>query len=338
MGSRGRGVSNRGKQRMKKMDTKMLHISEVRVAERIRKDNGGLEELANDIHEHGLINPITVMEQSEGGYVLIAGLRRLKAMERMGAKEIRATVMTALEADEMLMLEIAENEQRKEFTVSEKLAFAEKLKAVEAEKAKQRQIRKSSNFVVANRPPQTKHAETGKARDIVAQKAGFTSTTQMRRAQAVSESRPDLMEQVDKGEKSISGAYSDMQRGTTGGEKPKADDGVLAGLIQEKPVEVPEFDVYRPASEPAPGNVRTVKGADHEHLLENPIYSRLYDSYNEAVQQANLVRGEMRTRCVGYERRIRGYEENIQTMRRTIETLRAENERLRTQLGGAAHA
>ena len=259
-------------------------------------------------------------------------------MERMGAKEIRATVMTALEADEMLMLEIAENEQRKEFTVSEKLAFAEKLKAVEAEKAKQRQIRKSSNFVVANRPPQTKHAETGKARDIVAQKAGFTSTTQMRRAQAVSESRPDLMEQVDKGEKSISGAYSDMQRGTTGGEKPKTDDGVLAGLIQEKPVEVPEFDVYRPASEPAPGNVRTVKGADHEHLLENPIYSRLYDSYNEAVQQANLVRGEMRTRCVGYERRIRGYEENIQTMRRTIETLRAENERLRTQLGGAAHA
>ena len=323
---------------MKMMDTKMLHISEVRVAERIRKDNGGLEELANDIHEHGLINPITVMEQSDGGYVLIAGLRRLKAMERMGAKEIRATVMTALEADEMLMLEIAENEQRKEFTVSEKLAFAEKLKAVEAEKAKQRQIRKSSNFVVANRPPQTKHAETGKARDIVAQKAGFTSTTQMRRAQAVSESRPDLMEQVDKGEKRSSGAYSDMQRGTTGGEKPKADDGVLTGLIQEKPVEVPEFDVYRPASEPAPGNVRTVKGADHEHLLENPIYSRLYDSYNEAVQQANLVRGEMRTRCVGYERRIRGYEENIQTMRRTIETLRAENERLRTQLGGAAHA
>ena len=323
---------------MKKMDTKMLHISEVRVAERIRKDNGGLEELANDIHEHGLINPITVMEQSEGGYVLIAGLRRLKAMERMGAKEIRATVMTALEADEMLMLEIAENEQRKEFTVSEKLAFAEKLKAVEAEKAR---VRKSAGGKggldqdVGNCPHLQ---EQGRSRDIVAQKAGFSSARQMRRAQAVSESRPDLMEQVDKGEKSISGAYSDMQRGTTGGEKPKTDDGVLAGLIQEKPVEVPEFDVYRPASEPAPGNVRTVKGADHEHLLENPIYSRLYDSYNEAVQQTNLLRGEMRTRCVGYERRIRGYEENIQTMRRTIETLRAENERLRTQLGGAAHA
>ena len=329
---------------MKRMDTKLLPISSIQVAERIRKDNGGLDELAGDIREHGLINPITVMEQTEGGYVLIAGLRRLKAMELLGAKEIRATVMTALEAAEVLMLEIAENEQRKEFTVSEKLAFAEKLKAIEAEKAR---VRKSAGGKggldqdVGNCPHLQ---EQGRSRDIVAQKAGFSSDRQMRRAQAVSEGRPDLMEQVDKGEKSISGAYSDMQRETTGheetqtAEKAKADAGVLAGLIQEKPVEVPEFDVYRPASEPAPGNVRTIKGADHEHLLENPIYSRLYDSYNEAVQQVNLVCGEMRTRCVGYERRIRGYEENIQTMRRTIENLRAENERLRTQLGGATHA
>src|SRR5699024_9416481 len=157
------------------------------------------------------INPITVMEQSEGGYVLIAGLRRLKTMERMGAKEIRATVMTALEADEMLMLEIAENEQRKELTVREKLAVAEKLKAVEAEKARVgMSIHARDGYVDKHGVNNGPHAETqGRARDFVAQKAGFTSTTQMRRAQAVSESRPDLMEQVDKGEKSISGAYSD---------------------------------------------------------------------------------------------------------------------------------
>ena len=171
---------------MKRMDTKLLPISSIQVAERIRKDNGGLDELAGDIREHGLINPITVMEQSEGGYVLIAGLRRLKAMERMGAKEIRATVMTALEAAEMLMLEIAENEQRKEFTVSEKLAFAEKLKAIEAEKAR---VRKSAGGKggldqdVGNCPHLQ---EQGRSRDIVAQKAGFSSDRQMRRAQAVS--------------------------------------------------------------------------------------------------------------------------------------------------------
>ena len=79
---------------------------------------------------------------------------------------------------------------------------------------------------------------------------------------------------------------------------------------------------YKPAMQEAPGNVRTVKGADHEHLLENPIYCRLYESYNDAVQQINLVRGEMRTRCEGYERRIRGYRENIQTLQQEVERLR----------------
>ena len=36
---------------MKQMDTKMLRIGEVQVAERIRKDTGGLEELAGYIRE-----------------------------------------------------------------------------------------------------------------------------------------------------------------------------------------------------------------------------------------------------------------------------------------------
>ena len=52
---------------MEKMETRLLPVGSIRVAERIRKDNGGLEELANDIREHGLINPITVMEQTYGG-------------------------------------------------------------------------------------------------------------------------------------------------------------------------------------------------------------------------------------------------------------------------------
>ena len=297
---------------------RQIAMSSIRVAERIRKENGSLDELAQDIQKHGLLNPITVMEQADGGYVLIAGLRRMKAIEQLGAVEIRATVMSPMEADEMLMLEIAENEQRKEFTVSEKLAFAEKLRAVEKEKA---HIRMSVHARdghgdgqgMANWP---QAEEAGAARDIVARKAGFSSTTQMRRAKEVAEKRPDLMDRVDKGEQSISGAYRDMQQT----ERPKATD--THSFIEEEPVDIPEYEVYKPAQQEAPGNVRTVKGADHEHLLENPIYCRLYESYNDAVQQINLVRGEMRTRCEGYERRIRGYRENIQTLQREIERLK----------------
>ena len=307
---------------------RQIAMGSIRVAERIRKENGSLDELAQDIQKHGLLNPITVMEQADGGYVLIAGLRRMKAMEQLNAVEIRATVMSPMEADEMLMLEIAENEQRKEFTVSEKLAFAERIRMVEVEKGKQRRMRKPANdhmnSEVGNCPPQTdEQNEGGKVREIVAKMVGFSSDRQMRRAKEVAEKRPDLMDRVDKGEQSISGAYRDMQLA----EKPKADDShssnaPLGGFIEEEPVDIPEYEVYKPALQEAPGNVRTVKGADHEHLLENPIYRRLYESYNDAVQQINLVRGDMRTRCEGYERRIRGYRENIQTLQREVERLK----------------
>ena len=294
---------------------RQIAMSSIRVAERIRKENGSLDELAQDIQKHGLLNPITVMEQTDGGYVLIAGLRRMKAMEQLNAVEIRATVMSPMEADEMLMLEIAENEQRKEFTVSEKLAFAEKLRAVEKEKAHIRMSvhardGHSDGQGVGNCPsPESQ----GKVREIVAKKVGFSSDRQMRRAKEVAEKRPDLMDRVDKGEQSIYGAYMDMRQ---------AEKGDKHSFIEEEPVDIPDYEVYKPAQQEAPGNVRTVKGADHEHLLENPIYRRLYESYNEAVQQINLVRGDMRTRCEGYERRIRGYRENIQTLQREVERLK----------------
>lgn len=76
---------------------------------------------------------------------------------------IRATVMSPMEADEMLMLEISENEQRKEFTVSEKLAFAERIRMVEVEKGKQRRMRKPVNplparYAVAVQPRE-RHSE-----------------------------------------------------------------------------------------------------------------------------------------------------------------------------------
>ena len=255
-------------------------------------------------------------------------------MEQIGEADIRATVMSPMEADEILLLEISENEQRKDFTTAERLAFAERIQAVETEKGKQRRMRKpreTADFEVGNCPPQTKErAEVGKVRDIVAKKAGFTSSRQMRRAQELADARPDLVEAVDKGEKTIGGAYQQMCKEEQGAKavSGEPDNAASAGadkaddFICEERVDVPFYEPYRPGSEPAPGNVRTVKGADHEHLLENPIYSRLYESYNDAVQQVNLARGELRTRCEGYERRIRGYAENIQTMQREIARLR----------------
>ena len=312
-----------------KMDVKNVPISAVQIAERIRQDVGSLDELARDIQEHGLLNPITVMEQTDGGYVLIAGLRRLKAVEQLGDANIRATVMSPMEADEALMLEISENEQRKQFTTAERLAFAERIKAVEEEKGKRRMLSgKTASDPVAHGPQGT---EKGRVRDIVARKAGFGSSTQMRRAQELAKERPDLVEAVDKGERTIRGAYSQMkQDALKTAPQPISQsvprDGSVSvdtepEFICEETVDVPFYEAYQPSREPAPGNVRTVRGADHEHLLENPIYSHLYECYHDAVQQVNLARGEMRTRCEGYERRIRGYRENIQALQRELARL-----------------
>lgn len=233
-----------------------------------------------------------------------------------------------MEADEILLLEISENEQRKDFTTAERLAFAERIRAVEQEKGKQRMLSgKKRDDPVAIWP---QGHDKGRVRDIVARKAGFSSTAQMRRAQELADARPDLVEAVDKGEKTIGGAYQQMCKEEQGAKAVSGDPDSVSpagadkadDFICEERVDVPFYEPYRPGSEPAPGNVRTVKGADHEHLLENPIYSRLYESYNDAVQQVNLARGELRTRCEGYERRIRGYAENIQTMQREIARLR----------------
>jgi len=96
-------------------------------------------------------------------------------------------------------------------------------------------------------------------------------------------------------------------------------------IVEEKPVEIEVYQGFKPHMIRSEGNVRTLKGADHDHLMENPIYRQLFDSYNEAVQQVNLTRGELRTRCEGYERRIRAYEENLLALRNEIVRLKGEH-------------
>lgn len=315
---------------MEKTMSRLIPVEKILVAERIRKDNGDIESLAESIRERGLINPITVMETAEGGYALIAGLRRLEAVQLLDQNEIAATVLSPLEADEALMLEYAENEQRKSFTATERLAYAKRLKVIEKEKANQRKLGKLRR---GNESPDTADwpgRETGESRDIVAKKAGFSSQQQMRRVEKLAEKRPDLLEKVDSGELTIGGAEAIMKsdavvekHNVAIQEQPK----IIDVVVEEQPVEVEVYQPFKPHMVEAPGNVKTIKGADHDHLMENPIYSQLFASYNDAVQQVNLARSEMRSRCEGYERQIRAFKENI---------LALHNENIRLREGNHA--
>ncbi len=73
-------------------------------------DPDELQQLADSIATHGLLQPIIVV-QSGAGYVLIAGERRLRAVTRLQLETIPAVVRTANE-QERLELALVENIQR----------------------------------------------------------------------------------------------------------------------------------------------------------------------------------------------------------------------------------
>lgn len=164
-----------------------IGINKIKVSDRIRKDFGGIEELAQDIEQNGLINPIVVTPD----YQLIAGERRLRAHQFLGRSEVTVRVMEIKDFEHQLQLEISENEHRKEFTFSERVEWARRLEEVERLKAKERMAGGTENF-----PDQP----TGQVRDIVADQAGFGSGRQYDKAKFIAENAtPEIIQQLDEG-------------------------------------------------------------------------------------------------------------------------------------------
>lgn len=76
-------------------------------------DRNSLEELKQSIAENGIIQPITVREIDDA-YELIAGERRLRAVQELGFKKIPAFVVNVTSDDQMLELALVENIQRED--------------------------------------------------------------------------------------------------------------------------------------------------------------------------------------------------------------------------------
>ena len=94
----------------------LLPISQVECnADQPRKrfDEDTLEELADSIREHGILQPLTVRRLSSGYYQIIAGERRWRAARLAGLSEVPAIVV---EADDRKAAELAliENLQRED--------------------------------------------------------------------------------------------------------------------------------------------------------------------------------------------------------------------------------
>ena len=186
-----------------------IHIEKIAVMQRIRKEVGNIADLAQDINRNGLINPITVMTLEDGQYQLLAGLRRLLAVQTLGWTEVEVTAVSPKDAEERLHIEISENEMREPFTVTEKVDFGRLLEKIEAAKAKERMLagKKLADPVV----PGPQGSLSGKSREAIGAKIGM-SGKQYDRAKYIADNAPqDIIDQLDRGERTIRGTYDELR-------------------------------------------------------------------------------------------------------------------------------
>lgn len=81
-------------------------------------DEAALQELADSIRMHDIIQPVTVVKLANGKYQLISGERRWRASKMAGLKDIPAYIRTA-DDQEMLELALLENLQRENLNAIE---------------------------------------------------------------------------------------------------------------------------------------------------------------------------------------------------------------------------
>jgi ParB family chromosome partitioning protein len=85
-------------------------------------DETKLQELADSIKEYGLLQAVSVIEDNNGGYILIAGERRVRATKLNGQKQIEAHIIDAQE-HKLRELALIENIQRDDLNIIE-LAYS----------------------------------------------------------------------------------------------------------------------------------------------------------------------------------------------------------------------
>ncbi len=90
-------------------------------------DQEALEELADSIRVHGLIQPLTVRRLAPNAYQLISGERRLRASRMAGLSEVPAYIRIAND-QEMLEMALIENIQRENLNAIEIAITYQRLK------------------------------------------------------------------------------------------------------------------------------------------------------------------------------------------------------------------
>jgi N6-adenosine-specific RNA methylase IME4 len=180
-----------GERLMSNRESFEVHIDEVVVGVRHRKDLGDLEMLADSLAEIGQLQPIGLDPDGE----LVFGERRLRAAERLGWTSIQAVEVDV----DALIAERDENAVRKDFTPSERVSIAEAIRSRIGSRQGQR-----TDSLLENIPEVPVGTTT---REHAAKSAGFGNETTYRQAKTVVENGSDaLVDAMDSGAVAVSAA------------------------------------------------------------------------------------------------------------------------------------
>lgn len=221
-----------------------LHCAEVKIGERHRHDMGDLESLAASIEDIGLLQPIGVTDKKQ----LVFGERRLRAVKEILRQPTIAARVVSVPS--ILHGEYHENEIRKDFTISERVAIAAALKAEIKEKVGERRGRPAEDE--GEEKPQDFGELNGReTAEIVAERAGFGNPETFRQAEkVVQRGHADLIAAMDAGEVSISAAAklaelpkSEQRKAAAGGKEAIRE--ALSERTPQKPISEVFFEALK---------------------------------------------------------------------------------------------
>jgi len=173
---------------------KEIKIGAIKVGQRHRRDMGDLTSLADSIRQEGLLQPIGVTDRLE----LVFGERRLLAYRDILKK--KTILARIVDVSSILAGEYHENEVRKDFTPSERVAIARAIGRQVGNRRGQRTDRERVQKIAQVEPGR-------KTREVAAERAGFGNHETYRQAAKVVESgTARLIQAMDGGRVSISAA------------------------------------------------------------------------------------------------------------------------------------
>lgn len=149
-------------------------------------DDEKMEELVESIRHNGILTPVIVRPDDEGGYEMISGHRRLFAAKKLGLLMIPATIKEMTDDDAVIAM-VDSNIQREEILPSEK-AFAYRMR-YEAMRKK------------AGRPSKNNSSQVGRnfQTDVVLAQEVGESRNQIHRYIRLTEVIPELLALIDRG-------------------------------------------------------------------------------------------------------------------------------------------